>query len=371
MQDIRLKKLAQVVVNYSAKIKKDDFVYLLCDSVCEPWMIEVLEAALVTGAHVEYAMGSSNLREIRLKKSTEEQLKYGDLVMETMMEKMDVWLTAWGDINLKNLANIPPEKNRFNSLGKSKWHDQFISRLNNGTLRWCGSQFPTYSNAQQAKMSLREYEDFVYNACLLNYDDPIEEWKKISQKQQRWVEYLNKKNLLEIVSPETHIKINMENRTWDNCDGRLNFPDGEICAAPVEDGVDGHITFSYPGIYMGKDIENIKLIVRNGRVVEASASSGEDLLHEILKTDAGASRFGEIAIGTNYNIKQFTRNMLFDEKIGGTIHMALGSPVSKESNNISVIHWDMLCDMNEDARIYADDELFYENGKFIDAVLDN
>jgi aminopeptidase len=235
----------------------------------------------------------------------------------------------------------------------------------------CGTQFPTQADAQEASMSLSEYEDFVYGSGLIDRDDPVAEWQRISREQERWVRYLDSKKRIRIVSEGTDITVNVEGHKWVNCDGRVNFPDGEIFTAPVETDIEGVITFSFPGIYSGKEIEGIRLEVSGGKVTGASAKKGEDLLKALLATDEGASRFGEVAIGTNYGIQRFTRNMLFDEKIGGTVHMAVGdAPKEAGGVNSSSVHWDMLCDMRTGGKIYADGELFYENGRFKDELLD-
>jgi aminopeptidase len=242
--------------------------------------------------------------------------------------------------------------------------------MGNGSLRWCGTQYPTYSDAQEAAMSLSDYEDFVYGAGLLDTENPVAEWKKISAQQERWVKYLDTKKELHILSEGTDIRVKVNGRKWINCDGRVNFPDGEIFTSPVEDSINGFITFSFPGIYSGKEIEGIKLEIENGKVIKAAAQKGEDLLQALLATDEGSSFFGEVAIGTNYGIKKFTRNMLFDEKIGGTIHMAIGDSMPEAGGiNRSTLHWDMLCDMRKGGKIFADGELFYENGEFISDIL--
>ncbi|WP_461207783.1 aminopeptidase [Clostridium sp. DL1XJH146] len=370
MTDIRLKKLAKLLVNYSAEVKKDDFVLVQSDSIAEPWMVEVVKAAIETGAHVETIIKSGQVGYEKLKNSSAEQLQQEDFIQKYAMEKADVWLTAWGTTNTKANSNIDSEKIALNSKGASSWRKIYSSKTGDGSMRWCGTQFPTQADAQEASMSLSEYEDFVYGAGLLDKEDPIAEWKRISAEQERWVKYLDGKKKLHIISKDTDLTVNIDGRKWINCDGKANFPDGEIFTSPVEDGVNGHISFSFPGIYFGKEIEGIRLEVKDGLVVKALAKKGEDLLHSLLKIDEGSSRFGEVAIGTNYGIQKFTRNMLFDEKIGGTVHLAIGDSMPEAGGlNRSTIHWDMLCDMREEGKIYADGELFYENGQFIQEIL--
>lgn len=370
MKDIRLNKLAKLLVNYSVKVKKGDFVLISCEDAAEPWMIEVAREAIKAGGHVETILESAELKNVMLNNSTEEQLLQDNYMRTKVMEKADVWLSAWGTINSKVNTGVDPDKIKCFTQGATSWRKLYSSRMGDGSLRWCGTQFPTQADAQEASMSLEQYEDFVYGAGLMDKDNPEEEWKKVSAKQERWVNYLNTKKEIHIVSEGTDIKVNVKGRKWINCDGRVNFPDGEIFTSPVDDDINGHITFSFPGIYVGKEIEGIKLEVKDGLVIKATASKGEELLHSLLKIDEGASRFGEVAIGTNYGIKNFTRNMLFDEKIGGTVHMAIGDSMAEAGGlNHSSLHWDMLCDMRNGGKIFADGELFYENGLFKEEIL--
>lgn len=370
LRDHRLNKLAKLLVHYSAKVKPGDFVLVSCEEVALPWMHEVVREALIAGAHVETIITSQEVNSLRLRHSSEEQLVQENFILKYALEKADVWLSAWGTRNTRANSKVPEERLRLNSMGAESWRKVYSDRVGDGSLRWCGTQFPTYADAQEASMSLLDYEEFVYGAGLLDADDPIAEWEKISSEQERWVKYLDGKKELHILSEGTDIRVNVEGRKWINCDGRENFPDGEIFTSPVEDGVNGHITFSFPGISMGKEVEGIRLTVKDGVVVEADAKKGVELLKTMIGFDEGSKRFGEVAIGTNYGIGEFTKNMLFDEKIGGTIHMAIGDSMPEAGGkNKSNIHWDMLCDMRQGGRIYADGELFYENGRFIEEVL--
>ncbi|MBZ9607472.1 aminopeptidase [Clostridium estertheticum] len=371
MADQRLNKLAKLLVNYSTKVKRGDFVFVSCDEVAKPWMVEVVKEAVKAGAHVETVLTSQEVSEIKLKYSSEDQLIQENVIFKTMLEKADVWISAWGSRNTKTNSRIDADKFKIYAQGEASWRKIYSEKMGNGSLRWCGTQFPTYADAQEASMSFSDYEDFVYGAGLLDEKDPVAEWKRISAEQERWVRYLDTKKGLQFISEGTDIKVNISGRKWINCDGKENFPDGEIFTSPVEDGVDGVITFSFPGIYMGKEIEGIVLEVEKGKVVKASATKGEDLLKALLETDEGACSFGEVAIGTNYGIVDFTKNMLFDEKIGGTVHMAIGDSMPEAGGlNKSTIHWDMLCNMRNGGKIYADGELFYENGRFIEGILE-
>lgn len=371
MRDERLEKLAKLLVAYSTEVKPGDFVYIRADEVATPWAKAVAREAVNAGGHVEVVLTSDEISEVILKESTPEQLQQGNLINETLLERADVWLTAWGSRNVKYATNIDPEKVKNSSIGAKKWRKFYSERTGDGSLRWCGTQFPAMGDAQEAGMSLEEYEDFVYGAGLLDKEDPVAEWKRISREQERWISYLNTKKTIRIVSGETDVTAEVEGRTWVNCDGKANFPDGEIFTSPIEDGVNGHVHFEIPLIYAGKEIEGIRVNVENGRVVEASAEKGEELLSTILDTDEGARTFGELAIGTNYGIKNSTKNILFDEKIGGTFHMAIGDSFPEAGGQSrSVIHWDMIGELRKEGKIYADGELFHENGHFIPEVLE-
>lgn len=370
MADIRLNRLAKLLVEYSAEVKKGDKVYIQAEDIAIPYIVEVAKEAIKKGAIVETIVKIPEVTECLYKYGDEEQISSPSKMLKQVVNNADVYLTAWGTKNTRSNTNIDSKKIQQLARGNKETREEFSRKIGTGEIRWCGTQFPTHGDAQEAGMSLAEYEDFVYGAGLLDKEDPISEWKRIEEEQERWIKYLDTKHELHIRSKDTDIKVNISGRKWINCCGKENFPDGEIFTSPVEDGVNGHITFSFPGIYAGKEIENIYLEVQNGKVVKATASKGEDLLQALLDTDEGARFFGEVAIGTNYGIKKFTRNMLFDEKIGGTIHMAIGdSMLEARGKNRSAIHWDMLCDMRESGEIYADGQLFYKDGEFIDSVL--
>ncbi|MDR5659149.1 aminopeptidase [Serpentinicella sp. ANB-PHB4] len=371
MADQRLNKLAKLLVDYSTEVKTGDRVFIQCEDIAMPYLVEVAKEAIKKGAIVETNVKIPEVTEAVYKYGTEEQVGAENSISKHIVENANVFLTAWGTKNTRSNTNVDSKKIQLSARGNKRTRELLSKKIGTGEIRWCGTQYPTHGDAQEAGMSLTEYEDFVYGAGLLDNEDPIAEWKKIAQEQERWVEYLDSKKELHIRSEGTDIKVNISGRKWINCCGKENFPDGEIFTSPVEDGVEGHITFSFPGIYAGKEIENIYLEVKKGKVVKATASKGEALLHALLDTDEGSRYFGEVAIGTNYGIKQFTRNMLFDEKIGGTVHMAIGDAMGEaKGKNKSAIHWDMLCDMRTQGEIFADGELFYKNGKFIDSVLE-
>jgi len=371
MADIRLQRLARLLVEYSTEVKPGDKVFIQCEDVAIPFMIAMAKEAVKKGGKIETLVSVPEVKEILYKYGAQQQLDEPSSTFKLLVDQADVFISAWGTKNTRANNNVDSTKLQRQIRANSETRKEFSRKMGTGEIRWCGTQFPTHADAQEAGMSLSEYEDFVYGAGLLDLEDPVAEWQRIHQEQERWITYLNARKELHIISKGTDLRVNIDGRTWINCDGTANFPDGEIFTAPVETGVNGHITFSFPGIYLGKEIENIYLEVAHGQVVKATASKGEELLHALLDTDEGARLFGEVAIGTNYGIQKFTRNMLFDEKIGGTVHLAIGDAYPESGGlNRSAIHWDMLCDMRDGGKIYADGELFYQDGKFIEEVLE-
>ena len=200
--------------------------------------------------------------------------------------------------------------------------------------------------------------------CMLNLDNPIAAWQDLSNKQQSLVDYLNKVSKIRYVGPKTDISFSTKDRIWINSDGHYNMPSGEVFTGPVEDSVQGHIYFTYPTVYEGADVSGIYLEVDKGVITSWKADVGQEVLDRVFSIE-GARQFGEVAIGTNYSIQRATKNILFDEKIGGSIHMAIGASYPETGGkNESAVHWDMIKDMKTDAQIYADDILIYENGEF-------
>jgi aminopeptidase len=365
MRDPRYEKLAQVLVNYSVEIQKGDLVAIQGSPIAEPLIGEVYRAVLAAGGHPFTRVQFPGLSEIFYRTARKHQLTFVNPVAEFETEKVDKVLSIWSDENTKSLANVDASKQATRSAATQHIFKRFLEREASGELKWCGTQFPCNASAQDAEMSLGEYEDFVLRACFVHLKNPIAAWKRIHREQARICDFLSGKKTIRVVAEGTDLKMHVAGRKWINCSGKSNMPDGEIFTGPVEDSVEGSISFTYPGYYMGKEADNIRLTFRKGRVTRATADKGKDLLTAMLDTDDGARRIGEFAIGTNSAIKSFTRNTLFDEKIGGTIHVALGASIPESGGaNESGIHWDMVTDMRDGGVMYADGKVVYKNGKF-------
>lgn len=364
--DYRIKKHVKVLLKYSLDLKKGEKMLIEGDIVTLPLIKESYRLAIELGALPQVRITSEELKEILLKSGSEEQIKYVPDNVKRAVETVDVVLSFWGGSNTRMLTNVNPEKLKLEAQGSSEIKKIFFERMAKKEVRWCGTMFPTQANAQEANMSISEYEDFVYGAGYIDSKDPIAKWNKIDKEQERICKILDTKKHLRIVFRDTDLNMSTEGRKWINCSGRMNFPDGEVFTGPVEDTIEGYIRFSFPGIYGGREIEDIQLTFEKGKVVKATAAKGEDLLNQLLETDKGARYVGEIAVGTNYNIQKFTKHMLFDEKIGGTVHLAIGRSIPESlGKNQSAIHWDMLCDMRSGGKIYADGKLIYKDGKFL------
>jgi len=364
--DPRHQKLAKVLVNYSTKVKPGEKVLIRAGAIAAPLVLEVVREAMRAGAHTTTRIGLEGLPEIFFAEANDEQLAHVSQLDFFQLEYFDVDISIQAEENTKNLSNVDPQKfakrmSAFAPYSKARLERYFQAKKT----RWVGTLFPTQAYAQDAHMSLREYENFVFAGGLLDRDDPVGEWRKVHDEQQRIVDYLNQRDEIHIVAPDTDITYQVRGRNWLNADGAVNFPDGEVFTGPIEESVNGTIHFTYPAIYNGKEVEDVRLTFRDGKVVEASAMRGLDLLNTMLDIDAGARRLGEVAFGLNYNIKQFTGNTLFDEKIGGTMHMALGASIPLTGGvNDSSIHWDIVCDLRE-GKVFADGQLCYDSGRFI------
>lgn len=366
MRDSRLEKLADILVNYSTRVKKGQVVRITGSPICQPLVVEVYRKVVQARAHPLVRMAPDELSEIFLKNATDEQLKYVNPLALKEVETIDASIGMWADENTKALSNVDAKRIGVQQAARKPILDTFLKRAAEGKLNWVGTPYPTQASAQDAEMSLAEYEDFVFDAGLLNEPDPVAGWRKMSESQQRLVDYLNGKRDYRVVAANgTDLRMSVADRKWINCDGKRNFPDGEVFTGPVLDSVNGVVQFSFPAVHHGREVQDVRLIFRDGKVVEASASKGEAFLHSMLDTDSGSRFLGECAIGTNYRITRYTRSTLFDEKIGGTVHFALGAGYPQTGNtNQSGLHWDMVVDLRPGGHVEIDGVIINQNGRF-------
>ncbi len=360
-------KLAKLVVEYSLEVKKGHRIRIFGSDTAKELFQALYVEIIRAGGHPWLDVEIEGTQELFLKYASEEQLLYVDKLEKQMQKEFDGFIRVRGEYNTRKLSTIDPKviATYSGAPERKKLRNVFQERDLKGELKWVVIPFPCNSLAQEANMDLFSYSEFVEKALLLDKDDPAEEWRKVEKEQDRIIKYLDKVENIHVIGEDTDLTLSVKGRKWINCCGRVNLPDGEVFTGPVENSVNGHIRFTYPGIYAGNEIENIFFEFKDGEVIKASADKGEPLLLELLKID-GATRMGEFAIGTNYGIKDFTKNILFDEKIGGTLHCAIGlGPKQTGSKNECAIHWDILKNLKyPGSKIFADDELIYEEGKW-------
>jgi len=364
MQEI-LKKYADLLTHYCVGIKEGDSLYVTSTVLAEPLVRELYRSATEAGANVEVMLSFREQEKIFIDHAGEKQLKTVSPFHKLAMETFDTFINIRAPFNLREMQNIDPEKSRIRQEANGPVLKTYFERTANKSMRRSLCQFPTDAAAQEAGMSLEEYARFVFGACKLYDEDPISSWQEVGRFQQRIADFLNGREQFIYKSDAFEISFNTAGRTWINSDGKANMPSGEVYTSPLEDSVNGTIFFSYPAIYMGKEVEDVRLYVKDGLIENWEAKRGKEFLDHIFSL-SGSRRFGEAAIGLNDHIQKITKNILFDEKMGGSVHMAIGqSYLQCGGKNESAIHWDMITDMKESGRIYAEGELIYERGKFL------
>lgn len=366
MTDIRMEKMADLLVNYSVAVKPGDKVAIQGDSFAEPLLKAIYVKVLQAGGNPFFVITPDGANELFYKYASDSQLQHVPPLTKLIMETYDVRIVIGAETNTKELNNIDPDKIVMRQKARSGIMKTYLERAARGELRWTYALYPTPAYAQDSDMGLTEYEDFLYSACLGDLNDPIGYWKRFSAWQEKIVEWLKGKKHIHIIAPGTDLSLSVEGRRFVNCDGHENMPDGEVFTGPVEDSINGHVLFSYPSIENGREVSGIRLWFENGRVVKATADKNEDFLLKTLDTDPGARGVGEFAFGTSRGITRFTRQILFDEKINGSFHMALGASYPETGGkNESAIHWDMICDMRDGGQVTVDGQLIYRNGEFL------
>ena len=364
--DLRIEKLAETLVDYSVAVREGDRVLINGSSLAEPLLKEIYSRVLQAGGHPMMMLSLPGAEEIFFRHASDEQLKHVPKPLELVIETYDVRISVLADSNTKALSNVDADKLVMQQRARTDLMSTFMRRSASGELRWTVAPFPTNAFAQDAEMSLSEYDDFVYGACLPDLDDPVGYWQRFSARQAKIITRLEGKTKVHVTGPGTDLHLSIAGREFMNCDGHFNMPDGEIFTGPVEDSIEGFVSFSYPAIYGGREVTGVRPWFEQGKVVKASADKNEDFLLKTLDTDDGARYVGEFAIGTNEGITRFTREILFDEKISGSFHMALGAGYPETgSKNESAIHWDMICDLRDGGEIRLDDECIYRNGEFM------
>lgn len=361
-----LNKYAQLLVNYCVSLKEGERVLIQSTTLAEPLIREVYREALRAGGLPHVQMDFRDQRNIRLNESNAAQMSYVNPLYALAMQEFDAFIYIRAPFYSRSTQKTNTENAKLDTLARKPYRQRYSERTATLEMKRTLCEYPTAAHAQNAGLSQEEYADFIYNACHLYDENPQACWEEVSRNQQAAVDLLNQRKKVRYLGEGIDISFSTEGRTWINSDGRTNMPSGEVYTAPVDDSVNGTIHFAYPSMFMGEEVEGITLWVKDGWVEKWEAKKGKKLLDKIFEIDEGARRFGEAAIGTNMRIQTPVKNILFDEKIGGTVHMAVGQAyIQNGGTNTSAIHWDMIADMKNGGQIFADNELIYESGKFI------
>jgi aminopeptidase len=366
MKDPRVEGLADILVDYSTRVKERDLVAIRGSYVAEPLMLAIYERCLERGAHPMIRASIPAAEPLFYKLAQDHQLEHIWETDKWLNQHLDVSFSIISDLNTRQLSRVDPAKQVKTAQARRPLLDNFFKRAAAGEVRWNVTLFPTEAHAMEAEMSLADYEDFYYAACLVEAEDPVAEWKKVAERHQRLITWMEGRGEVHLEGEGTDLYLDVSGRTWLPADGKENFPDGEIFTGPIETKTRGHVTYSFPAIYGGVAVEGIRLDFEEGQIVEAKADRNENFLIKTLDTDPGARILGEIGIGTNYGIDMFTGEILLDEKIGGTVHLAVGASYPESGGvNESAVHWDMVCDLRKGGRITVDGDVLMEDGKLL------
>ena len=366
MKNPLIEKWAKALVGYSVEVRPGQNVVIMGQTAAEDLLVACAKEVIAAAAHPIIWPQVEGVAPYLLMHGSDEQLQWLSPFETYARTQADVMINIRAETNTRRMNEVDPTRQRLYTSARNELSATYMQRAADGELDWTLTLYPTDAYAQDADMDTAAFTDFCMKAMKLDQDDPVAAWQELHDDQQRLIDWLDGKSEIRLTSPDTDLTVNVAGRTWVNSDGRRNFPSGEIFTGPVETSANGHIRFSFPVVTGGRRIEDIRLKFEDGKVVDATASKNEEYLITTLDTDAGARYLGEFAFGTNFGIQTFIGNILFDEKIGGTVHMALGRGYPETgSHNVSAIHWDMICDLREGGEITVDGELFQKDGTFV------
>ncbi len=366
MSDPRVTNLAKILVGYSTEVKEGEVVAIDGETAAAPLLLAVYEEVLRTGAHAVMNVALDGQIAAYFKHAADPQLEWISPFAEWMVDNVDVRIAIGASTNTRELSGVPPEKQTKRQAATGELMTRAMKRAAEGEFRWVYTLFPTSAYASEAEMSLADYEDFYYSACLANDGDPLSAWKRASEETVRLADWIEGHEEVRVTAPGTDITLGVAGRKFIPCVGDHNMPDGEFFTGPVEDSVEGEVSFHLPAVIGGREVSGVRLKFESGRVVDASAERGEEYLVKLLDTDEGARTLGELGIGTNYSIDRGTREVLLDEKLGGTVHMAVGAAYPESGGtNDSAVHTDLVCDLRLGGKLEVDGVVMQEDGKFV------
>jgi aminopeptidase len=366
LRDPRAENLAKILVGYSTKVGEGDTVVIDGESAAEPLLLAIYEETLKAGGNPMMNVSIDGQSASYFKHAGDAQLDWVSPLQEWMAEEADVRISVGASTNTRELSGVPPERQTRRQAATGELMKKVMKRSAEGSFRWCYTLFPTGAYASEAEMSLADYEDFYFGACLAADPEPLSAWKRASEECNRLAGWIEGHEEVRVTAPGTDIRLGIAGRKFIPCDGEHNMPDGEFFTGPVEDSVEGEVSFHLPAVIGGREVSGVRLKFDAGKVVDAAAERGEEFLVKLLDTDEGARRLGELGIGTNYAIDRGTREVLLDEKIGGTVHMAVGASYPESGGtNESAVHTDLVCDLRLGGKLEVDGEVMQEDGRFV------
>lgn len=366
MRDPRVTNLARILVEHSTRVEPGDLCTIEGPSAAEPLLQAVYEEVLKAGGNAIVQMALDEQQSAFFEHASDAQLDWVSPTSKWIVENADVRIAVMAARNTRGLSQVPPERQTRAQAARSELMARMMERSAEGSYRWALTLFPTHAYASEAGMSLSSYEDFYFGACLATEQDPVAAWRRQSEQTERLKDWISGRSEVRISGEGTDLRLGIEGRSFIAAGGRHNMPDGEFFTGPIEDSAEGEVRFHLPASYAGREVAGVRFRFQEGRVVDASAEKGEGFLIEMLDTDDGARRLGELGIGTNYGITAGTGEILLDEKIGGTVHLAVGRSYPETGGiNQSAIHWDMICDLRRGGRIEVDGETLQRDGRFV------
>ena len=366
MRDPRLANLAAILVRYSTRVSEGDTCFIDGPTVAEPLIAAVFEEVIAAGGLPVLSLAFAGQNEAFLNRASDAQLDWISPTQNWAAYEADCRIAIWAETNTRELSNVAPERQTRRRAATRDLSTALMKRAADGEHRWVGTLYPTNAHAADAEMSLREFEDFYFSACLADDGDPLSAWKRASEEWNRLAEHFEGREEVHITGPGTDSRLGIAGRTFEVAEGAHNMPDGEFFTGPIEDATEGEVNFHLPATIGGREVVGVRLRFEGGKVVDASAERGEEYLISLLDTDEGSRILGELGIGTNYGITKGTRSILLDEKIGGTIHLAVGASYPETGGvNDSAVHTDLVCDLRKGGKIEVDGKIVQENGKFL------
>jgi aminopeptidase len=368
MADLRIEKMARVLVDYSTAVQPGDKVLIEGTTLSEPLVRAIYRCVLERGGLPQAILALPDEDELIYAAAGEEQLGITPWLARYAIETTDVVIRPRSTQNTRALSNVDPARQARRQKALAPLMRASMQRAAEGKLRWMSTQFPTPALAMEAEMGWNEYQDFFYAACHVDdaTPDPVAHWRGVHEQQAGFAQRFEGHDNVELKGPNVDLHLSIRGRAFLNASGQHNLPDGEIYTGPVEDSLEGWVKFTYPAIYNGRAVEGVELRFERGQVAQATAKTNQDFLLQMLATDAGARYVGEFAVGTNFQIDRFTRNILFDEKLGGTFHLALGASYPETGGkNLSAVHWDMICDMRKESEIRVDGAVVVRDGRMV------